>query len=401
MMAPGRFSSAWETLRRDPFRLFFLLGAAAGIVGVGQWILWAAGNPPFMTSFLHAAFQSQGFLGFFIVGFLLTALPRFTGAPYVTLSELSAAVAGASIFLVSVFARKWELSQAGFLVMLAILPVFAVRRLAARTKPLPPSFLLLAFGLIHAALGSLFLMVSRMGAADFALFEKGRWMVELGFPLCMVLGITAKLAPFLTGHTGDSPEKEGTGARSGSFWKASAPHGAAGAGLLLSFLLEPHQSRFAAFFRAAVATAHLLSFALIGRFPPKRTATALLFWLSCWMILAGLWLMAFFPGYKAAFAHVVFIGGFSLMILSFGLLVVLTHMARAAALSGPMTGLKAAGGLVAASLLLRVAADFFPGRKMLLLGSASSCWVLAVLVWLAYVLSETAGRRAPHSPHKP
>lgn len=395
MADPALRPSAAEAVRRDPFRIFFPLGVMAGILGVGQWIPWSMGKPLFMASFLHSSLQSQGFLACFIVGFLLTALPRFTGAPYATGGEVSAAFSGAFVFCAGILARRWEAAQAGFLLMLAVLPVFAFRRLRAGTKGrLPPSFLLLAFGLIHAAAGSAILAGTRMGMSGFDLFESGRWMVGLGFPLCMVLGVTGKVGPFLMGHAEVSPKDESPAG--GNAWAGRAlVHGAAGALILLSFLAESAWPRAAAIARAAVAAAHLMFFARIGRFPLKRTASTLLFWVSCWMVPAGLWLMALFPGHRIAFAHVVFIGGFSLMIFSFGLLIVLTHTARADALKGPLIPLKAAGALVLTALVLRLYADFYPARQMVFLLGSSASWVAAAVLWLGDALWKAAGPRSP------
>jgi hypothetical protein len=274
--------------------------------------------------------------------------------------------------------------------MLGVIPLFAFRRLKARSKPLPPSFLLLAFGLLHAGAGAFLLAFTRMGMRDFPLFETARGMVQLGFPLCMVLGVTAKLAPFLTGHV-DAPPNEEKSVPPGFPAGQAAIHGAVGALLLAGFIAEGNFPRLAGASRAVLATAHMLAFARIGRAPLKRTAAALLFWTSCWMIPAGLWLMALAPEHRVAFEHVVFIGGFSLMIFSFGLLVVLTHTAQAAALKGPMTALKAAAGLVGAALVFRVGAEFFPTGQMPLLFAASVSWVAAASVWGGYVLAKTAG----------
>ena len=112
--------------------------------------------------------------------------------------------------------------------------------------------------------------------------------------------------------------------------------------------------------------------------------------------------MALFPAHRVAFAHVVFIGGFSLMVFSFGLLIVLTHAARADALKGPMTPLKVVGALLAAALSFRTAAEFLTGREKPLLLGASAAWVAAASLWLVYILWKTAGPRSfpPPSPPK-
>jgi uncharacterized protein involved in response to NO len=381
--------SATDRLRRNPFSLFFPLGAAAGVLGVGPWIFWTAGWPVDMVAFLHSTLLSQGFLACFVVGFLFTAFPRFSGAAPAAFHEIFLAFAGALALVVCVYLRWWAMAQAGFLLMLGVVPYFALRRIKSKTKDLPPSFLLLGFGLLHAALGAALLIKSQMAFADLSLFMIGRRMAGLGFLLCMALGITAKLAPFLTGYTDDP-----AGPEAAPWRKWAWPHGVAGVLIFASFWMEGMGPRAGDVVRAAVASAHLFLFARVGRVPKKRTATALFFWLSCLLVPAGLWLAFLFPDQRVAGWHLVFIGGFSLMIFSFGMLVVLSHTEQALLLNGRMTLLKIVGTLVLLAAGLRILADFIPSRVMELLHSAASLWTLASALWLWGVAAKLLKRPA-------
>jgi uncharacterized protein involved in response to NO len=112
------------------------------------------------------------------------------------------------------------------------------------------------------------------------------------------------------------------------------------------------------------------------------------------MIPVGLWFASLFPAYRIAALHIVFIGGFSLMIFSFGLLVVLNHTGNAQLLNGKMWVLKTIGGLVFLALICRVSADLFPNKYMALLHSAGGFWVVAAAVWLIYVALKMRTRRS-------
>ncbi len=384
--APTPESLSWthKVLRADPFRLFFPLGALAGVVGVGEWLFWTVGRPVDMIGFLHTTLQSQGFLALFVFGFLLTALPRFSGAGYAEPWETLAALAGALTFLGGSLARSWTLAQAGFLFMQGSVWVFALRRLVRSTKAIPPSFPLLGLGMLHAFAGSLILAFTQMGQVNFDLFLVGRQMVQLGFLLCMVLGVTGKLAPFLMGYAGDPREEQAPPGFPPL--KLAAPHVLTGLLIFAGFFTEPHWPRASALARAFLATAHLLTYARIGRLPAKRTAVILFFWLSCWLTPLGLWAAALWPAYRVAALHVTFVGGFSLMIFSFGLLVTFSHTGRAALLNGPLRPLKAAGFLTLGAAALRASADLFPAHIKALLHNAAGLWVLAALVWLGYAL---------------
>src|SRR5579883_1668346 len=63
----------------DPYRIFFPLGIVFGIVGVSIWPLYYYGVTEGYSGRAHAFVQTDGFLYAFIAGFLLTAVPRFTG----------------------------------------------------------------------------------------------------------------------------------------------------------------------------------------------------------------------------------------------------------------------------------------------------------------------------------
>ena len=72
-----------------PYRLFFPLGVLNGLLGVGHWALWSVGWIETSEPYFHASIQVQGFLACFVVGFLMTALPRFLGSTSSTRLELS------------------------------------------------------------------------------------------------------------------------------------------------------------------------------------------------------------------------------------------------------------------------------------------------------------------------
>ena len=385
-----------ETLRRNPYRFFFPLGILAALIGVGEWAFWTMGYSIEHVKLLHLTLQSQGFLSFFVIGFLLTAFPRFSGTRPATLIEIGIALAGGALFFVGALMKEWQLSQMGALILYLCIPFFAGRRLSQRTKELPPSFLLLAFGLLHAFVGTILSIVTNMGETHAQLYFVGRQMVQMGFLLCMVLGITAKLAPFLMGYM-DDPASEGK--VSGFFlpraWEISA-HALTGGLIFASFFLETDFPRGAFGLRAALVTIHFLLFAKIGRVLQKKTATIILFWISCWMIPLGLWFGFFLPRLRVAALHVIFIGGYSLMIFSFGMLVVLSHSGKAALLNGKLWMLKTIGLFTLLALGFRVAADFFPNRYMIFLHNASGFWVLAAVLWLFYALPKMRGGNSQH-----
>lgn len=378
-----------QSLRSNPFRLFFPLGVLFALIGVGEWVFWSIGWTIPAVSFTHASLQAQGFLACFVVGFLMTAFPRFTGTEPAALYEIGAGFLAALVFLGTTLWKEFAAAQVCFLALISTLMFFAIRRFPHRSKPLPPSFLLMGFGFLHALTGPVLVVISGLGDKNIELYTLGRQMTQLGFLLCMVMGITGQLAPFLMGYTAD-PE-QGDDFRKGP--TAFLIHGICGALLYISFWMIPWMERPAYFLRAVVVTGHLLLFARITRPVRKKTALIYFFTLSMWMIPVGLWTAAFLPVYRIAALHFVFIGGFSLMIFSFGQLIVLSHSREAALLNGRLIPLKIVGSIVVAAALMRVSADFFGGAYMLLIHLSSGLWVLAALFWLVNLWSKMFGSK--------
>ena len=374
-----------DLIRIGPYRIFFPLGILCGILGVGHWVLWSAGWIKESNSFFHASMQVEGFLACFVAGFMMTALPRFSGTSNASNAELAVGVGAAMLFVIlSLYGYNAE-AQLCFLALIFNLVAFAARRFPHRTKDPPASFALIPFGLLHAVLGSSLILLNRFGRDSLRLMETGRQMLQIGFLLCMVLGIAGYLAPYLTGFAADPRVDPGAGFLR-RFTKSNLVfHAVSGALIIGSFFLGPAFPRPAPFLRATVALAHFNLFGKIYRWPKKRSSTALLFWLACWMVPAGLWGAALWPDYRIAALHVLFIGGFSLMIFSFGLLVVLSHGAQTGLLSGPLIPLKIVGLFVLAAMVLRVTADIEGWHYQLWIHMASGLWVIAAALWLIYI----------------
>src|ERR1041384_380285 len=66
--------------RIDPYRIFFPLGGVAAILGTVLWIAFGFGWIGYYPGISHADLMTGGFLFAFVMGFLMTAIPQFTGA---------------------------------------------------------------------------------------------------------------------------------------------------------------------------------------------------------------------------------------------------------------------------------------------------------------------------------
>src|SRR5258706_13137780 len=132
----------------DPYRLFFPLGIILGVMGVMIWPLYYFGITEGYSGRAHAYVQTDGFLFSFIAGFLLTAIPRFTG------TEAPSRVAQyvmASIGTLSALAFEFHFFAVGnalFVVAHFMLITLAARRFRKRQQEPPETFAFIGIGLI-------------------------------------------------------------------------------------------------------------------------------------------------------------------------------------------------------------------------------------------------------------
>ncbi|HET9459204.1 MAG TPA: NnrS family protein, partial [Sphingomicrobium sp.] len=143
---------------RGGFRPFFFGGAAWGLIALTLWILALAGAVSLPTMFDPLAWHRHemlfGFVGAIIAGFLLTAIPNWTGRlpiagwPLAGLFALWAAARLALLFSGFTGLALAAILDVGFFVTLAALAAREV--LLANNRNLPVVGLILLFGLADA-----------------------------------------------------------------------------------------------------------------------------------------------------------------------------------------------------------------------------------------------------------
>lgn len=139
---------------RGGFRPFFFLGASWAVVVVGLWVLSIAGSITLPSTFDPLAWHRHemlfGYLGAVIAGFLLTAIPNWTGRLPIAGGGLAAlaclwmAARLATLFSASTGATLAALLDVGFLLTLALLCGREVVFARNRNVPVVGVLLLLA-----------------------------------------------------------------------------------------------------------------------------------------------------------------------------------------------------------------------------------------------------------------
>jgi uncharacterized protein involved in response to NO len=381
----------------DPYRILFPLGIVLGTAGVSIWPLYHYGMTAGYSGRAHAFAQTSGFLYAFIAGFLLTAIPRFTGTepPSRTVQWVLA-----GMITLSAIGSEFQffgVGDATFAAAHFFVIALAMRRFVRRQQEPPETFSLVGLGLIGGALGAVINAGVSSSFIDPFWYLLGKRILTEGMVLLLVLGIGGFLGPRLLGFAalpkfGVVREATAQPINRILFYKV------AGLAVLLSVIA---QYGFAfpgmAFVRAAAATAVIVSTIQPWRLPAVRTTLAWCVWTAHWLVIVSLWLVAVAPRYQIDLLHVMFIGGFTLLILAVGTRVTLSHGGHNLAherKSWPLRiGLTT--GLIA--MLARVGAPFSSLTYFEHLAWAALLWIAGMLFWGFYLLRLICRDAAKHT----
>src|SRR6266700_1121434 len=183
----------------DAYRIFFPLGIVLGVFGVSIWPLYYFGVTEGYSGRAHAFVQTSGFLYAFIAGFLLTAIPRFTGtdAP-----SRRVQYALASIVTLSAISFEFQFFKGGqtlFLIAHIALITLAARRYVRRKQDPPETFSLVGLGLMSGMLGGLINAGMALNFIGPFWDPLGKRLLTEGMVLLLVLGVGGFLGPRLLG----------------------------------------------------------------------------------------------------------------------------------------------------------------------------------------------------------
>jgi uncharacterized protein involved in response to NO len=117
-----------------------------------------------------------------------------------------------------------------------------------------------------------------------------------------------------------------------------------------------------------------------------HTTLARCVWAAQWFVILAVWLVAISPRYSADLLHILFIGGFTLLIFAVGTRVTLSHGGHGLSQerrSWPLR-IAVATGLIA--MLARVGAPFAGFTYFEHLALAALLWIGGVAVWGYHLL---------------
>lgn len=377
---PGLLAKGWVTLRlrEEPFLLFFALGLVFGWLGVSHWILYATGLSETYSGAGHAALQLECFELAFAAGFLFTALPKRTKSPAPSLSTIAIMAlalvftAGASLF------EQPTLSSIGYLVSLAILAGFALRRLVAagglaERRP-PATFVLVPIGLAMGFVGGV--LSSNLFDTSLAVSSLGFDLVRQGVFFCLVIGVGSLILPLVFGYP---PPPDLTRERRFDVVMPAVVGLMIGATIVVEHLAGV---RGAATLRGILVIYGLVAFAGIHRWPTKPGLQRRFAWIAAWFVPMGPLLAGLFPDYRIALLHLTFVGGFGLLTLVVGAHVVLGHTGREALRDRAKWPVLVYGSSMIIAAVTRFSADHLLDSYFQHLAYASLVWLAGTVAWV-------------------
>jgi uncharacterized protein involved in response to NO len=370
-----------QWLASEPFRVFFFSGALWSVVGVSLWPLFYQGQLGFYPAIMHSRLMIEAFGGAFVVGFLGTAGPRMASAPKLSPAELLGlfALHQASALCHLRLHHFW--GDALFALLLLALTLSLTVRVARFRREWPPPQMLLALtGLFCGISGAILLMLPST-AIDAQKYRLAGLLLYQGLLLPPVLGIGSFLFPrILGGEFGDPTSPKMTRIKR---------RRAVLAALLLvgSFFVEAYGwPQPALALRTLTAVAYLLlevRWRLKPGEPPPGSLASGLRW-SLASGLGGLLLAGSFYSQHVAMEHLLYIGGFGLLMLVVGSRVLFGH-------SGDLPGFERRSGLVRFLIFLglltattRMTPGFLPQLTVSHLQYAAWSWSALALLWLAW-----------------
>ena len=160
----------------------------------------------------------------------------------------------------------------------------------------------------------------------------------------------------------------------------------AGLTILVSLVAEyGFDLGWTAYLRAVAVSGVVVSGLQLWRHPSNRTTLSWAIWIAHWVIATGVWIVAAVPKYRADFLHLLFVGGFSLLILAIGTRVTLSHGGHDLSAEKRSWPLRIGLTLALVAMLARIGAPFAPNTYFDHLMWAALCWMAGMIVWGGYL----------------
>lgn len=178
-----------------PYQVFFPLGVLNALLAVGVWFIKDLGWFSTPTLLIHAKLVAGGFLWSFIVGFLMTALPRMSGTQSANIFEYIISIGLFIVLTLSAWQIDGRFFYATQIALIIFVIFYAGRRLIKTIKPLPIFVSHILIAMVLALIGCIYHFNGNS--------YMGLHLYHLGATLLLVLGIGTRFFAFLSGLSSD------------------------------------------------------------------------------------------------------------------------------------------------------------------------------------------------------
>lgn len=350
-----------------PYQIFFPLGLFNALLAVGVWFVQDLGWFQTPAMLIHGKLIAGGFLWSFIVGFLMTAVPKMTGTPSANKIEYFFA---SGLFLLLMF-FSWSIDPRPFYLCHALLVtfllIFGVRRIIQKNKTVPVFFSHVAIAMLLALAGDYF----HYQGNSFM----GIHLYHVGTILLLVLGIGTRFFSFLSGLPSVFESVENK-------WSRIVFHLC---GILMALFLYCAGTGFSGAYLAltVVSLFYLFFIWKVQRRSDRPSALKFGVRVVALMIPLSFFLSWLMPLMFVTWFHLLFIGCFGLITFSVATRVTLAHGAYPTDLEMRSKALWWVVIFLMLGLLSRIFYGFIDDIwwKKSSLHFAATFWVIAVLIW--------------------
>lgn len=361
----------------NPYRPFFLLGWCMGVFFFTLWPLFVFLQKGPNPIILHQHGIVNLVIGSFAIGFLLTAVPRFTGMPRASLVDVVVLLAVSTVeffVLVTNHVILAEVLAAGkFFYVIQ----FALRRVRNAAQGAMPNTFWVLMGFAAAIVGN----GVTAAVSHWPLMPGAEWLLATGKALCsrgfltgIFIGIGSRLMPMLTGVK-TFPLKVNRIFHPLHPWLALM--------FFTGLVMEYWQLRLALVFQSAAVTGEIIYLWRFWKLPmPGTRAVAL--WIASWLMVLGSVATLLWPDYRTDIFHIVFIGVFFAGTITVASHVLVSHEKHNPSLLTRFWPLGMVVALVMLAMVTRVSARITSYWEHL--GYAGAIISIALLIWGVYFL---------------
>jgi len=357
-----------------PYSVLFLFGILSSLLGVSIWLLSFVGVQYWQDPLsIHKVAMFGMFMFSFVEGFILTALPNFTGGKKINQFQYKMLLMLKGMQLSSFLLDNYKLLLIFLMLDFAGLLSFLFLQYKQKKSNPPPSFIFVPIGLLY---GFSYLTLELIYGNTLSF--NTAMLLEFGFILNIVLGVGAKILPVILGRLpamekGFLIEKNKSGIT--EHLKKNIHYYFMGL-LNISLWIQI----FGNYFWGSLAVSVLLFISFHKRLkiferPKNRTLLTLGIWISLWAIFLGTFLSSF-EMFAVFGRHIYFISGISLLTVMIASRVSLSHGGHSLHFESTSKGLVFVIGLGVASASLR----FIPSVQSFI--SYEHALICAALLWM-------------------